>query len=83
MEKVVTENGLYKGIMLIVFSAILFGTTGTSQALAPEGISSTAIGCLRLVIGGPALLILTSLFGRINPLSFRPPIIPTFIAACG
>lgn len=78
-----SESGLYKGILLIVCAAILFGTTGTSQALAPEGISPTAIGCLRLIIGGPALLLLTSLFGRTNPLNFRPPFIPTFIAACG
>ncbi len=73
----------YRGIVLIVFSAVLFGTTGTSQALAPEGISSSAIGCLRLIIGGPALLILTSVFNRTNPLTLRPPLIPTFIAACG
>lgn len=83
MEKSGLDNGLYKGIMLIVCSAILFGTTGTSQALAPEGISPTVIGCLRLIIGGPALLLLTTLFGRVNLLNFRPPLIPTFIAACG
>ncbi|MBF0412880.1 MAG: EamA family transporter [Desulfamplus sp.] len=77
------DAALNKGVILIVFSAILFGTTGTSQALAPEGISSAAIGCLRLIIGGPALLLLTSLFNKTNPLSFKPPFIPTFFAASG
>ncbi|MBF0241502.1 MAG: EamA family transporter [Desulfamplus sp.] len=73
----------FRGIIFIVFSAILFGTTGTTQALAPEGISSATIGCLRLIIGGPALLFFTSIFSKTNPLKFRPPLVPTIIAACG
>ncbi len=72
-----------KGIILIVFSAALFGTTGTSQALAPDGISSATIGCLRLIIGGPFLLVLTSLFEKTNPFTFRPPLVATFFAASG
>ncbi|MCF8093052.1 MAG: EamA family transporter [Desulfotignum sp.] len=77
------KSRLYKGFGLVIFAAVLFGTTGTSQALAPEGISATAIGSLRLVIGGPALLLLAAVFGRIKPASFRPPFLPTFFAACG
>ncbi len=45
------KQDLYKGFALVIFAAVLFGTTGTSQALAPSGISSTAIGSLRLIIG--------------------------------
>ncbi|MBF0230123.1 MAG: EamA family transporter [Desulfamplus sp.] len=83
MAETKTDSISYRGIIFIIFSATLFGTTGTSQALAPEGISSSAIGCLRLIIGGPTLLILTSFFYRTNPLKFNPPLIPTLIAASG
>ncbi|HSL62838.1 MAG TPA: EamA family transporter [Desulfotignum sp.] len=77
------KTSQYHGFLLVIFSAVLFGTTGTSQALAPEGISATAIGSLRLVIGGPVLLLLTLLFGGTRPVSFRPPLVPTVVAACG
>ena len=77
------KQHLYKGFLLVIFAAVLFGTTGTSQALAPAGISSTAIGSLRLIIGGPALLLMALLFANIRLSTFRPPIIPTIIAASG
>ncbi|MEX1299935.1 MAG: EamA family transporter [Desulfotignum sp.] len=77
------KNHLYKGFALVIFSAVLFGTTGTSQALAPAGISSTAIGSLRLIIGGPSLLLLALIFSNIRLATFRPPVIPTLIAASG
>ncbi len=77
------KKRIYKGFLLVILAAMLFGTTGTSQALAPEGISSTAIGSLRLIIGGPALLLLAGIFSRTSVFSFRPPLVPTFIAACG
>lgn len=73
----------YRGFFLVIFAAVLFGTTGTSQALAPAGISSTAIGSLRLIIGGPSLLLLAIIFSNIRLSSFRPPVIPTLIAASG
>ncbi|SLM31476.1 Uncharacterized transporter ywfM [Desulfamplus magnetovallimortis] len=73
----------YRGVLLVIFAAVLFGTTGTSQALAPAGISPKVIGSFRLVIGGPALLLMTVIFSRVNPFTFRPPLLPTFIAACG
>lgn len=37
-------------------AAVLWGTTGTAQALAPDGASPLAIGALRLLVGGAALL---------------------------
>jgi len=39
-------------------AAVLWGTTGTAQALAPTGAQPTAVGALRLAIGGGALLLL-------------------------
>jgi drug/metabolite transporter, DME family len=41
---------------LIIVAAMLWGTTGTSQALAPEGVTGMAIGTMRLLVGGLALL---------------------------
>jgi DME family drug/metabolite transporter len=35
---------------------VLWGTTGTAQALAPPGAQSLAVGALRLLVGGLALL---------------------------
>lgn len=35
---------------------MLWGTTGTAQALAPDGASPLAVGALRLLVGGAALL---------------------------
>ncbi len=77
------KHDRYKGFALVICAAVLFGTTGTSQALAPAGISSTTIGSLRLVIGGPALLLTGLIFGNIRLSTFRPPVIPTLIAASG
>ena len=77
------KDRLYKGFALVILSAILFGTTGTTRALAPEEISSTVIGSLRLIIGGPALLLLMTAFGKTRLRTFRPPILPTLVAAAG
>jgi len=46
----------YKG--LVLFAAILWGTTGTSQGLAPEGASSLSIGAMRMLVGGLVMLLL-------------------------
>ena len=42
--------------LLILFAAILWGTTGTVQALAPDHAHPIAIGASRLAIGGSFLL---------------------------
>jgi len=41
-----------KGYLLVILAAMLWGTTGTSQGLAPEGLSSSVIGAFRILIGG-------------------------------
>jgi drug/metabolite transporter, DME family len=46
------------GLTSVLAAAVLWGTTGTAQALAPPGASSTAVGALRLTVGGIALLML-------------------------
>jgi DME family drug/metabolite transporter len=42
-------------VLAVVAAAVLFGTTGTAQALGPEGTSPLGVGAMRLVIGGTAL----------------------------
>lgn len=44
-------------IIFALIAAILYGTTGTAQALGPDGASSLSVGSARIVIGGAALAI--------------------------
>jgi DME family drug/metabolite transporter len=46
------------GRLLVLGAAVLWGTTGTAQALAPPGATPMTVGALRLAIGGGALLAL-------------------------
>jgi DME family drug/metabolite transporter len=43
---------------MVLAAGVLWGTTGTAQAFAPAGASPLAIGSIRLLVGGTALLIL-------------------------
>lgn len=45
-------------LIAVVAAAILFGTTGTSQALGPEGTTPLAVGAVRVAIGGAALALI-------------------------
>ncbi|MBX3054973.1 MAG: EamA family transporter [Anaerolineae bacterium] len=44
-------------VWYVLLAAVLWGTTGTTQALAPVGVSPLAVGAARLAIGGGALLL--------------------------
>jgi len=68
------------GALLVLIAAMLWGTTGTSQALAPQGATSLAIGAVRLTVGGIILLIYAYLRGSFRGLRGWP-ILPTIIAA--
>jgi DME family drug/metabolite transporter len=67
-----------RGVWLILAAAVLWGTTGTSQALAPEGSSPAAIGALRLLLGGSALAISAYLRGGLRRHSW--PVVQTLAA---
>ncbi|HQY90962.1 EamA family transporter [Caldilinea sp.] len=45
-----------RGFWLVLAAAFCWGTTGTAQAFAPAGATPLAIGALRLLVGGSALL---------------------------
>lgn len=68
------------GHWFIIGAALLWGTTGTSQAFAPQGFDPMVIGALRLLIGGAALLFLVIKRGELE--SFRNCFqLPIFLAA--
>jgi DME family drug/metabolite transporter len=69
-----------KGGWYVLAAGALWGTTGTSQAFAPEGAQPYTIGALRLVIAGAAL-IPYALSRRALPSSQRWPLFPTGVAA--
>ena len=52
--------------ILIILSAMLWGTTGTTQALAPETAHPIAIGATRLAVGGLFLLLILLVTGKFN-----------------
>jgi DME family drug/metabolite transporter len=51
---------------LVLLAAILWGTTGTTQALAPETAHPIAIGATRLAVGGLFLLFMVLVIGKFN-----------------
>lgn len=56
MKSSSTQGG--NGVWLVLVAAMLWGTTGTAQAFAPTGATPLAVGAIRLLVGGTALLLL-------------------------
>ena len=50
----------------VLFAAMLWGTTGTTQTFLQEDISPFAVACVRSGIGGGVLLILVLLMRKMN-----------------
>jgi drug/metabolite transporter, DME family len=55
----------------VLLAALCFGTTGTAQALGPDGIGPAAVGAARIACGG-ALLVLFALAMRRGARGARP-----------
>ncbi len=70
------------GPLLVLAAAVLWGTTGTAQAFAPEGATPLSVGTARLVVGGLALILLVRARGGLTDIRSYPPR-PTLIAAVG
>jgi DME family drug/metabolite transporter len=51
-------------VLAVLAAAVLFGTTGTSQALGPEGTTPLAVGAVRLAIGGTGLALIAFALAR-------------------
>lgn len=75
-----TKGKQNNAAVFVVIAAMLWGTTGTSQALAPQGATSLAIGAVRLSLGGLILLTFALLRGSFKGLKGWP-LLPTIIAA--
>lgn len=64
-------------VLAVLAAAVLFGTTGTSQALGPDGTTPLSIGVMRMVIGGTGLAIiafsLAARHARRRPTGTTPP----------
>ncbi|WP_019180212.1 DMT family transporter [Microbacterium yannicii] len=59
-------------VLAVLAAAVLFGTTGTSQALGPEGTTPLSIGVMRMVIGGTGLAAIAFVLAARHARS-RPP----------
>jgi len=56
-----------------LIAAILFGTTGTAQALGPEGASSLSVGAARIVLGSAGLALVAWILSRRKRRALRDP----------
>ncbi len=78
-----SESG--RGTLFVLAAAVLWGTTGTAQALAPDDADPISVGALRLIVGGVALLMIVFARGtalRLNTWPLKPTLITgTAIAA--
>lgn len=68
-----------RGEILVILAAVLWGTTGTTQALAPTGADPRTVGAVRLAVGGLALMLFSILRG-FSFRSMRWPLQPTIFA---
>ncbi|MBN9186008.1 MAG: EamA family transporter [Microbacterium sp.] len=48
-------------VLAVVAAAVLFGTTGTAQALGPEATTPLSVGMARLVVGGTGLALIAAI----------------------
>jgi DME family drug/metabolite transporter len=76
----VVDSTNRRGYLLVVAAATLWGTTGTSQALAPTGATPPVVGALRLAVGGVVLVLIALWRGGFKT-GRRWPIRATFLAA--
>lgn len=72
-------------------AAVLFGTTGTTQALGPDGTTPLGVGAVRVAVGGVALALVAGIAGargragdlvRSPHLTGRAALLMTLAGAC-
>lgn len=76
------KTGVIGGQWLVLAAAVLWGTTGTAQAFAPEGATPASVGAARLVVGGLVLIALAAAKGGLKD-GLHMPLRPTLVAAAG
>lgn len=71
------QNGGVPSVIAVLVAALLFGTTGTSQALGPADTTPFSVGIARLLIGGTVLALVTlSIAASLRRKSALPPAPP-------
>jgi DME family drug/metabolite transporter len=66
----------------VLLAALCFGTTGTAQALGPDGLSPAGVGAARILVGGTLLVAVALLAHGVAPLT-RVRLGPALAAAAG
>lgn len=69
-----------RGYWLVLVAAILWGTNGTAQTLAPHDAQPIIIGTLRIALGGVVLLIIAAMRGVLRD-GKRWALLPTMLGA--
>lgn len=54
------------GVRFVLAAAVLFGTTGTAQALGPDDADPLTVGAIRLLIGAAGLIVVAAMRGRLT-----------------
>jgi drug/metabolite transporter, DME family len=81
-EVAYTPAALRGGPWFVLAAAVLWGTTGTAQALAPDTAVPLTVGAVRLVLGGLALLLVGGASGSLQTVTVRAWLTwPTLLAA--
>ena len=62
------KNQALLGMGMVMLAAMLWGTTGTAQTLAPAGLPAHWVGALRLLFSGGFFVVFVVLTGRIGAL---------------
>ena len=65
-------NDSRSGVWFVLMAAMLWGTTGTSQAFAPAGFDPMVIGTLRLALGGVSMLLIVLMTTGLSQLKGWP-----------
>ena len=66
------QNDSRSGTWFVLMAAMLWGTTGTTQAFAPVGFDPMVIGALRLAIGGVSMLPIVLLTSGVSKIKGWP-----------
>ncbi len=70
------------GRRLVLAAAVLWGTTGSAQALGPEAATPVTTGALRLVVGAAGLVAVAAFSGTLRRLR-NAPLFPLALTALG
>ncbi len=53
-----------QGIVLVLITSLIWGTTGTVQTLGPDGIDPLVVGAFRIMIGGMLIYLRSRIMGQ-------------------